>query len=150
MVKNLTQIFDESLNNILSIVNDKNYYSCIKISNDLITISVQSDYKDGIFIAEVLDGVFSQIYPISDEYQIDEEYQNNIKDQLKKQLELLLSSYKDGDKNKIYNALKDLRSVATVYQLTSPTKFQLKDRARRVVYREGMWYGDNGKKIQRR
>ena len=132
MVKDAIQVFDEGLEKIIKLIDSKNYTSCQNLATELITVSFHSEFDDGVFIGETLEGIFDQIDDLTMMFEIDENYQNDIKEQLNKQLTLLVKSYKDKDKNKTFEALRQLRSIATRYQLSSPNKF-----SRRAEFKRG-------------
>jgi hypothetical protein len=115
-MKEIFQIFDESLMTIQKLINDKNYAGSSGISTDLITISVMSDFRDGIIIGEVFEGVFDQINQLFQGFKIDAESHTSIAKQIADQVTSVHKSYRDENKEGLYDALRDLRSIATQFQ----------------------------------
>lgn len=115
-MKDILQIFDESLMTIHKLIVDKNYEGSSGISTDLITVSVMSDFRDGVMIGEVFEGVFDQISPLFQEFEIDAEARTSITKQIADQVTLVGKSYKDENKERLYDALRNLRSIATQFQ----------------------------------
>ena len=115
-MKDLFKIFDEHIETINKLVEEPNFLGCETIATDLITISVMSDFGDGILIGEVLEAVFSQISPLFVRFEISEKEQNAIKNKVKEQITLIGKSYNKEDKRNLYEALKNLRSLVTEFQ----------------------------------
>ena len=115
-MKDLFQIFDESFETIQKLIEDDNYAGSSSISTDLITVSVMSDFQDGILIGEVLEGVFDQIDQLFYTYALKAEVQNAIRKQTYEQVALIGKSYKNGEKEKLYEALRNIRAIATQFQ----------------------------------
>lgn len=115
-MKDMYQIFDESFANLDNLIEKSSYTNCYNIAKDLTRISTLADYKDGILITEVLEKIFNEIEPLLLEYKIPEKDSNALKEELKKYVGLLSQSYKDENKTKVYEILKELRSVATQFQ----------------------------------
>ena len=115
-MKEMFQIFDESLATIQKLIEDKNYEGSSSISTDLITISVMSNFRDGIMIGEVFEGVFDQISPLFRAFEIGAEVHALITKQVIDQVALVGKSYKNENKERLYEALRDLRSIATQFQ----------------------------------
>jgi len=115
-MKDLYQIFDESFQAMIALAGKSSYINCFNISVDLTRMSVQSDFKDGIFISEILENIFQQIGPLFDQYKIDEKDVKLIKEQVCEYLVLLSKVYRDEDKTKAYEVLRDLRSMTSQFQ----------------------------------
>ncbi len=115
-MKDLFQIFDESIETMQKLIAEDNYAGSSSISTDLITISVMSDFQDGILIGEVLEGIFDQIGQLFFTYRLSVEVQKAVREQICEQLALVGKSYKNGDKEKLYEALRNIRTEATQFQ----------------------------------
>lgn len=124
MVKDVKEIFIEELENIQNLLEHRNYTASARTAHSLITIASYAQHNDGIFVAEVLESIFTQLEPLFLRYKISTDTQNNINESLKKQFKLLLNSYKDMNISKMYESLKELRSVTTTFQLMVPTRFE--------------------------
>lgn len=115
-MKNLFQIFDENFEVIKRLVDQDNLSGCSSIATDLITISVMSKFGDGVLIGEIFEGVFDQIGPLFNRFEISEDEGNAAKEKIKEQVKLVAEAYKHEDKKELYEALKNLRTVATELQ----------------------------------
>ncbi|MGH2574311.1 MAG: hypothetical protein ACRD92_08950 [Nitrosopumilaceae archaeon] len=115
-MKDVYQIFDESLNTIRQFIEAYKFDNCTTIASELIHVTSMADYKDGIFISEILETIFSNISSLFGSYEINDDDRKLIKEQLKDQMGLLLKSYRDEDKAKIYHIVRDMRSMATQFQ----------------------------------
>ena len=116
-MKDILAIFDDSLKEILKALGQENYVGCSTMSTDLITISVLSVYSDGIFMGEIFEGVFDQVGPLLDAYELSDSDRNSLKDGLREQINIIAKSYKIADKGAFYAALRDMRTLATEFQL---------------------------------
>ncbi|WP_372961324.1 hypothetical protein [Methanoregula sp.] len=68
-------------------------------------------------ITEVFQGVFSEIGPLFDEYLIEETDGKKLIDEMKKHMKNIIKCYNDKNKDNLYSALKNLRYVATKFQI---------------------------------
>jgi hypothetical protein len=75
-----------------------------------------SDFRDGVLISEVFESVFDQIAPLFDQYEVSEEDRSVIKEKVKEQVAIVAKSYGIENKIELYEALKNLRVVATDFQ----------------------------------
>jgi hypothetical protein len=116
-VKDILAIFDDSLKEILKALGQKNYAGCSSMSTDLITVSVLSGYSDGTFMGEVFEGVFDQLAPVFDTYEVSDGERNSLEEGLREQINIIAKSYKTADKRTLYSALRDMRALATEFQL---------------------------------
>lgn len=69
-----------------------------------------------MLVAEVLEGVFGQVGPLFEMYDIPEDRKKVVKDKLIEGIHSLLSSYKSGSGAAVYDALADVRFAATHFQ----------------------------------
>ena len=116
-MKEVLQMFDESFATMAASLKDEKYSNCMRLSTDMITLSVLSDYKDGIMIGEVLEAVFDQIgLHTLEDFEVTTEERISIKDRLAEYIMLLSQSYRNGNSNEIYDALREIRSAATSFQ----------------------------------
>jgi hypothetical protein len=116
-VKDVLAIFEDSLKEILKALGQKNYAGCSSMSTDLITVSVLSGYSDGTFVGEVFEGVFDQLAPLFDTYEVSDSERNSLEEGLREQINTIAKSYKTADKKALYTALRDMRALATEFQL---------------------------------
>lgn len=114
--KNIFEIFDENLIKLKNQVDEKNYNNCFRITIDLTRISTLSNFKDGLLISEILENVFQQIDSIIIQYIVEKEETDELNRQVTEILDIILKSYKDESKQNLYDALKELRYIATQFQ----------------------------------
>ena len=115
-MKEVFDVFDEGFEEITRMVGQGNYKGPFVYSSNLTLFSTLLDYEDGILISEILEGVFSQVGPFAEE--LDAKEIGCIDEQLAAQMKIITDSYRAEDKNILYQALRDLRSIATKFQIT--------------------------------
>lgn len=120
-MKNLFEIFDENFRLITKTLNQGNYEGCSNLSTNLITISFLANYDDGVLIGEVCEGVFHQIEPLLQRFELGKEEQESVKEKLRRSIASIAKSYRNENKNDLYVALRDMRAVATNFQFRTVT-----------------------------
>jgi len=115
-MKDIYQIFDENFKVLIEMTEKMNLVNCMNTALDLTRVSALADFKDGLFVSETLENVFSQVGPLLDQYNIPEEDRKQIKEKMYQSMILLSQNYKADDKVKLYEILRDLRSHATCFQ----------------------------------
>lgn len=115
-MKDVFDVFNEGFGEITRMVGQGNYKGSFVYSSNLTLFSTLLDYEDGILISEILEGVFSQVGPFAEE--LDAKEIGFINEQLAAQMKIITDSYRAEDKNILYQALRDLRSIATKFQIT--------------------------------
>jgi len=136
-MKDILKIFDESFETIGKLLEESNYSGCSNIATDLITISGMSEFGDGVFIGEVLEGVFDQINTTVGNFTTSEEDIEALRGQMKEQVALVEKTYKNKDKRQLYEALRDLRVVATGFQYKCFWTMKPKKPVRYLLGRKG-------------
>ena len=114
-MKDVFDVFNEGFEEITRMVRQGNYKGSFVYSSNLTLFSTLLDYEDGILISEILEGVFSQVGPFAEE--MDAKEIGSINEQLAAQMKTITGSYRAEDKNILYQALRDLRSLATKFQM---------------------------------
>ena len=114
-MKDVFDVFNEGFEEITRMVGQGNYKGSFVYSSNLTLFSTLLDYEDGILISEILEGVFSQVGPFAEEMNAKEI--GSINEQLAAQMKTITGSYRAEDKNILYQALRDLRSLATKFQM---------------------------------
>ena len=114
-MKDIYQIFAENLETLAGFVGKTGFKNCFNIVADLNRISTFSDFRGGVLIAEILEGVFSQIDPLLKQYDIPDTNRKQMEGKISQNI-VLLSSYKNNNKEKLYEILKDLRFTVTAFQ----------------------------------
>lgn len=129
-MKSIFDVFNEGFEEITRMVEQGNYKGSFVYSSNLTLFSTLLDYEDGILISELLEGVFSQVGPFAEE--LNPEEIRSINEQLAAQMKIIAGSYRAEDKTILYQALRDLRSIATKFQIkcmrSRPIKVQRQTR----------------------
>jgi len=129
-MKDVFDVFNEGFEEITRMVEQGNYKGPFVYSSNLTLFSTLLDYEDGILVSEILEGVFSQVGPFAEELGAEEI--RSINEQLAAQMKIITDSYRAEDKNALYQALRDLRSIATKFQIkcmrSRPMKVQRQTR----------------------
>lgn len=125
-MKDAHVVFEECLQDMIKLVGEPNLRGCFIIATDLTRSSALSDFKRGVFIAEILENVFVQVGSTFDKYVVSKDDEKEIIDNMTQNLSALLSDYK-GDKVKLYDILEDLRFTATMFQIKYTTTGLAKD-----------------------
>lgn len=99
IMKELIKIFDEYMEEIQKYIQKGNYYACTNVSVDLLTLSILADFKDGIFIWNSLKNTFLQLDLFFEQYEINEEERNRIKNNCKDNIEKLQKFYCENNNN---------------------------------------------------
>ncbi len=92
------------------------FKTCFNIASNLTRIAVFANFKRGVLVAEILEGVFSQVGPIFDQYSIPEEDKEQTKDRIREHIIALSSAYNGADKAGLYDIVENLRFTATDFQ----------------------------------
>jgi hypothetical protein len=115
-MKDVFQVFEENLGLILKSLENDNYDGSSSISSDLISTALLAGFSDGVFIGEVLEGVFDQVSPMMSRFELSEEDKQGLRGAIRNQVELIANSFKEEDKNRLYSALREVRTVTTQFQ----------------------------------
>lgn len=116
-MKDVNAVFDESFGIISEYVKSNNYRGAFMVSNNLTMYSLLSDFEDGVFIGEVLEGIFSQIGPLFERYQISETEQSMISKEIQTLNDKLRRVFKIKSNEELFSTLKSMRSIATKFQI---------------------------------
>jgi hypothetical protein len=116
-MKDVSTVFNENLNSMVGMLDSGNIKGCFFISSQLTMLSYLSEYREGVMISELLEGVFSQIGPVLDGYAFEATEKSRILNEIKVPFKEIIENYQKGDKNKLYSAMKDLRFRATDLQI---------------------------------
>lgn len=122
-MKDVYQIFDEGLRK-LSHFNEVDPVSCFHLARDLTKVATYAGFKQGVLVAEVLEGVFMQIGPLFEQYKIPADERSNIKTTIGQYVSSLASTYKS-DSSAAYELLADLRLAATQFQFKCYTTWNV-------------------------
>jgi len=127
-MRNADEVITSLICDIQDMVLDKNFGNAFKTSSELIHFSTLIGNEDTIFIGEILEGVFSQIKPIFDNYILSDEEIDTIIDDLNSDLKSLIDNYQTKGYEKLYFDLRNLRVKATKLQLNKSRTGKLKEK----------------------
>ena len=102
-------VFGQNLDYIATLARDAKFRTCFASSRKLSNFAAVSDLKHGMFITEVLENVFLQIGPLFSQDRVSSKDREDIVSIVSKNLALLSSAYKEGDKTQAYLVLEDLQ-----------------------------------------
>lgn len=115
-MKNIYEIFDNGLQHIVKL--DKiGFMNCFRTATDLTRVATYCEFKEGVFISEVLEGVFGQIGPLFEQYKIPDDDGKQLKIKICQNIDQLLNTYKNNDMAQLCENLVNLRFEATDFQL---------------------------------
>jgi len=82
----------------------------------MITTAIMLDYQDGVFVAEVLEAIFNQLNTLSRQFDFEDKEHDILVRSLSDNLTVIAKTFGNDDKNKLYQALSNIRFVATKLQ----------------------------------
>ena len=118
-MKDAQIVFKERLENISNLTKEEQYLNCFQVAKDLTNFGWTMELEDEVLISEVLESMFKQMGLLLEKYQIPNEIRDEIKIKLSLSLKKLIEEYMEKDPAKLYACLKELRYVATYYQLNA-------------------------------
>ncbi len=124
-------VFDEHLETMTHLVENEAFKNCFNMSKDLTHISTLANFKRGVFVAEVLEGIFSQVGPLFTRYIIPESDKNKLKNQIHEDILKLSSAYKSSDVVSLYEILENMRFIATSFQSKCTSLFKRNENIKR-------------------
>jgi len=116
-MKQLSEIFAELFDAIIDAVDENNFFACANVSLDFIAVAEMANFKDGVFIGEVFEGLFNQMKILSKDFDLDDEELMQFRELAKQRVQIIANSYQKSDKNEVYEALKEIRNDVTVLQM---------------------------------
>ena len=125
-MKGVKEVFDEKLKLITEMIEQDHLRGGFITSMDLTRYSTMSDFDDGILISELLENVFSEIGPLFEMYQIEEEDKKQLLDEIKEQISKLKQYIQKPEEKQLYLTLRQLRSIATKFQMITWEKAKRK------------------------
>ena len=131
-VKDVYQIFDDGLHR-LSQFTEADPASCLHLAIDMTKVATYSDFKMGVLISEVLEGVFGQIGSLFERYNIPEDEGGDVKAAISQHISSLSSVYKN-DTSATCELLADLRFTATQFQFKCYTTWSRTPRRPRMPF----------------
>ena len=127
-MKDAHAAFEELLQDVINLAGKGNARGCFVTATSITRLSALLGFNRGIFVAEVLEGVFSQAGPVLDRYPVPGSARERLFGSIIENLHALLSDYK-GDKARLYDILEDLAATATKFQLECASTAFAKDGA---------------------
>ena len=115
-MQNNLEVFDEYLSRLELAIEQNRLSNCYAMCSRLTRYSTMSGYQDGVLISEILESIFLQLRDLFDTTNIPETEQKEVLTELKTHVASIRATYKDDDKNSIYNTLKEIRNLTTGFQ----------------------------------
>lgn len=118
-VKDVYKVFDDGFQR-LARLDEIGFQSSFRLVMDLTRVAAYADFKQGVLVAEVLEGVLSQIGHLFEAYEIPAGERAEITRAISRQASLLSSVYRS-DGSATYEILSDMRFAATKFQFKCMT-----------------------------
>ena len=118
MVEN-KDIILERLQGILNHWNRNNLQLCLTMSIDLTKFSWTFKLKNELFMSEILETIFDNIENVQNDLRfiINKPEEITMREKITKNLKALIDNYKKNDFSACTDILKEIRYIATLYQL---------------------------------
>ena len=120
--------YKKRLENMLNSAKKGEYGYCFNIARGLTSFSWTAELKDEVFISEILEAIFKQMYDTVRIYKMPDSIKEELRSTLSKLLEKVISAYDTRDASTLYEALKEIRYTVTYHQLNTwqkcPKKIQ--------------------------
>jgi|APSaa5957512535_1039671.scaffolds.fasta_scaffold114369_2 hypothetical protein len=115
-MKDVQIVFTNKIKEIQNNLKITNYSVCNRISSELVKFAWNLELEDEVFISEVLESVFNNLVGFS-AYAIPKEVNDKINLDISEKMQLLADAYNTKDHTQLYECLKQLRYITTMYQL---------------------------------
>lgn len=116
-MKDYNTVFLDSLKEIQSLLEDQNYEGAFKTSANIVRFSNTVENPEGVFVSEILEGIFSQVGPIIDNMQLPEQEIAGINKNIQETYSELIIAVDKGNMQEVFKSLVQLRFIATQFQL---------------------------------
>ncbi|HIJ07251.1 hypothetical protein [Methanocalculus sp.] len=116
-MKDYQAVIEEDFFTIREMVKVYNLRAAFNIVLDLTRICTLFDDDDGIIIMEVLEGVFSQVGSVFDNYDVPENLKTEFASNVVEELDKLIENYKSKNQIEIYKNLRHIRTISTKLQI---------------------------------
>ncbi len=132
-IRDAHRILNDWLVEVSLLTDEEKYMPCAALTSRLVPTFCHTNFDDGVLITEVFESIFIQCHHMRFEHEIDDEFKNNIRHQVKESLVQIQQDH--ANKKNMYDALKRARYAITQLQL-SVVKFPPKiRRERRMEHR---------------
>ena len=112
-MKDISKVIQESISQILDLLQEFNFHGSNLVSRDLVTVSKLLDYTDGVFVAAVLAAAFGEIDDLVESYEVDASHLSGTRDELQKRIAVLIDYLKEKKTENIYAQLSGITNVVT-------------------------------------
>lgn len=127
-MNDIYQIFDDGFQR-LARLEEIGFESCFHIVSDLTKIAIYADFKQGVFVMEILEGIFAQIGHLFENYDIPKDESAAMKCTINQGISSLPSVYRIDD-SATCEILVDMRFAATKFQFKCFTTWRRLSRSR--------------------
>jgi hypothetical protein len=116
-MRDFNNIFIENLKQITVLLEKRDFESAFKSVAPITHYCNFSEDAQGVFISEVLEGVFNQVGPIIDTFQIPDDEVHETVSNLIEAYNSLIVAISEKNKIQIFESLISIRYIATQFQL---------------------------------
>ena len=113
----IEELFEKSFSNMISHID--NLKTCSNIATSLADLSIMHENKDGVMIAEILAGTFYNIHMITLDFNVNHDDLNELKKDFIHNIQLLSTSFKEGNFKEVYVNLKNISYGGYKFQYTA-------------------------------
>jgi hypothetical protein len=117
IMRDFNTVFQDNLREIGELLGKKDFESAFKSIGAITYYCSLSENELGVFISEVLEGVFSQVGPIFDNFQLPEDDEREFMVKLQNEYSNLIHAISDDNNSVIFEALVSIRYVSTQFQV---------------------------------
>ena len=121
-MKDIHQIFDDGFQRLAKL-DEVGFRGCFHLAADLARVATYVDFKQGVLVMEVLEGIFNQVGPLFETFDIPEKDGKYIKDKIAQGV-VSLSSVYGKDALATHDILAELRFAATDFQFKCHTTWR--------------------------
>lgn len=116
-------IIELTLQSILKTLKNNNHNDVSTHSTRLVFYSASIEYKFGIFIGEVLEGIFIQFSRDMSKSLMEEEDMKKEFESMMDGVQKIIDTLNNETKLDVYESLVDLRAITTQFQIEAPAKY---------------------------
>ena len=113
-----------ALSNINLAAQDGKYRTATRLATNLIKLSYNLESKTELFLGELLESVFIQIYQELEMYEIPDADKKDLNEKMNRHMTNLLAAY--DTQNDLCSVLVDMRNDATIFQFTASTQYKMR------------------------
>ena len=125
-------VFEKGFQDMIALAGESHFDACSRMASDLTRSAVLYDYKEGVFITEVLEHAFFHMDFLLDDYDVPQNDKKETVENVTKHLSELLSAYRNREKGRICESLEDLQFITTKFHKRCELRYTEKDQQARA------------------